>query len=187
MMHVHHPGRSFLRRAGGANRNRRSVAGRAPTPPTRRPLVPRDANLAVVSGPSGRFHREPAALLPRPGRQHRHHLRVDRSRPGSGATRYAPLGHRSELRWSAAGLWTCLRAGWYVFGAYLGDINYWTARGCDLVQPVARHRDQGHRVRHHDGSSLAKLYQLSALVPDPSRIPRPVSRRPTTSCRRVRS
>lgn len=39
------------------------------------------------------------------------------------------MGHRAELRWSVAGVRVCLRAGWYVYGSYLSDINYWTSKG----------------------------------------------------------
>lgn len=39
------------------------------------------------------------------------------------------MGHAAEYKWSWSGIRTCLRAGWYVYGSYLGDINYWTSKG----------------------------------------------------------
>ena len=121
------PSRSFLRRA--AVRTAIAAASLVALPLRRLGgLVPRDANLAVVSGPSGRFTGNPRHFfLAQADSTDITYVWIARDRVGRDEIR--ALGHRSELRWSAAGLWTCLRAGWYVFGAYLGDINYWTARG----------------------------------------------------------
>jgi CDP-glycerol glycerophosphotransferase (TagB/SpsB family) len=41
-------------------------------------------------------------------------------------------GFEAELRWSARGVWTCVRAGWYVVGAYASDVNRWFHDGARL-------------------------------------------------------
>jgi CDP-glycerol glycerophosphotransferase (TagB/SpsB family) len=42
-------------------------------------------------------------------------------------------GFAAELRWSAPGLWTCARAGWFVVGAYTSDINRWLYDGAKVL------------------------------------------------------
>lgn len=39
------------------------------------------------------------------------------------------LGYEAELRWSVRGIRSCLRAGWYVYGAYVSDISYLLSNG----------------------------------------------------------
>jgi CDP-glycerol glycerophosphotransferase (TagB/SpsB family) len=39
------------------------------------------------------------------------------------------LGYEAELRWSVPGIRCCLRAGWYVYGAYVSDISYLLGNG----------------------------------------------------------
>ena len=39
------------------------------------------------------------------------------------------LGYDAELRWSPNGIRCCLRAGWYVYGAYVSDISYLLGNG----------------------------------------------------------
>jgi CDP-glycerol glycerophosphotransferase (TagB/SpsB family) len=74
------------------------------------------------------------------------------------------MGFRSELRWSIEGLRACLRAGWYVYDAYIGDINYWLSRG-------ARSLNLWHGIPmkaiEYDITSgpLAKLYASSRWSP----------------------
>jgi CDP-glycerol glycerophosphotransferase (TagB/SpsB family) len=41
-------------------------------------------------------------------------------------------GYEAELRWSAAGLAVCARAGWFVVGEYVSDINRWLHDGARL-------------------------------------------------------
>jgi CDP-glycerol glycerophosphotransferase (TagB/SpsB family) len=43
------------------------------------------------------------------------------------------LGLRAERRWSLAGARATLRAGWFVFGAYPSDVNFWLGRGARLL------------------------------------------------------
>jgi CDP-glycerol glycerophosphotransferase (TagB/SpsB family) len=43
------------------------------------------------------------------------------------------LGHAAELRWSVPGLMAALRAGWFVYGAYPSDVNFWLSRGARLL------------------------------------------------------
>jgi CDP-glycerol glycerophosphotransferase len=47
--------------------------------------------------------------------------------------RVRALGHRAELRWSPAGVAAALRAGWFVYGAYPSDVNFWLSRGARLL------------------------------------------------------
>ncbi|MEA3186055.1 MAG: teichoic acid glycerol-phosphate transferase [Ilumatobacteraceae bacterium] len=91
-------------------------------------LVPRDPRLVVVGGNAGRFTDNARYLFL--GLAHDEELRCVWI-TGDRAIRdhIRSLGLESELRWSPAGIRRCLRAGWYVFGAYLSDINYWTSRG----------------------------------------------------------
>ena len=41
-------------------------------------------------------------------------------------------GYEAELRWSAAGLAVCARAGWFVVGEYVSDVNRWLHDGARL-------------------------------------------------------
>jgi CDP-glycerol glycerophosphotransferase (TagB/SpsB family) len=43
------------------------------------------------------------------------------------------LGGRAELRWSRRGLAEAWRAGWFVYGAYPSDVNFWVSRGARLL------------------------------------------------------
>lgn len=43
------------------------------------------------------------------------------------------LGFHSELRWSPNGVRAALGAGWFVYGAYPSDINFWLSRGATLL------------------------------------------------------
>jgi CDP-glycerol glycerophosphotransferase (TagB/SpsB family) len=42
-------------------------------------------------------------------------------------------GGRAELRWSWRGMVAALRAGWFVYGAYPSDVNFWLSRGARLL------------------------------------------------------
>lgn len=42
-------------------------------------------------------------------------------------------GGRAELRWSRAGVVAALRSGWFVYGAYPSDVNFWLSRGARLL------------------------------------------------------
>jgi CDP-glycerol glycerophosphotransferase (TagB/SpsB family) len=42
-------------------------------------------------------------------------------------------GRRAELRWSPRGVAASLRAGWFVYGAYPSDVNFWLSRGARLL------------------------------------------------------
>lgn len=42
-------------------------------------------------------------------------------------------GGRAELRWSWPGVLATVRAGWFVYGAYPSDVNFWLSRGARLL------------------------------------------------------
>ena len=91
-------------------------------------LVPRDPRLVVIGGNAGRFADNTRYLFLGLGNDPELHsvwITGDRSI----RDHIRSLGLESELRWSPSGIRYCLRAGWYVFGAYLSDINYWTSKG----------------------------------------------------------
>ena len=95
-------------------------------------LVPRDPHLAVFGGTGGRFADNPRSLfLSLSDDEVLDCVWIAHDRALRDELR--GLGHRSELRWSAAGLRTCLRAGWYLYGSYVGDVNYWTSKGARTV------------------------------------------------------
>jgi CDP-glycerol glycerophosphotransferase len=91
-------------------------------------LVRRDPRLVVMGGNAGRFTDNARYLFLGLGNDRELHCvwitgdRLIRDHIRS-------IGFESELRWSPAGIRLCLKAGWYVFGAYLSDINYWTSKG----------------------------------------------------------
>ena len=42
-------------------------------------------------------------------------------------------GGRAALRWSPRGVATAARAGWFVYGSYLSDVNFWLSRGATAL------------------------------------------------------
>lgn len=95
-------------------------------------LVPRDRRLVVFGASGGRFADNPRSLFL--ALSDDHELRcVWIAHDRELRDRLRSEGHRSELRWSPAGLRTCLRAGWYLYGSYVGDINYWTSNGATTL------------------------------------------------------
>jgi CDP-glycerol glycerophosphotransferase (TagB/SpsB family) len=74
------------------------------------------------------------------------------------------LGLRAERRWSLAGVRTALRAGWFVFGAYPSDVNFWLSRG-------ARHLNLWHGIPLKaiefdiTAGPLARLYRSPVWSP----------------------
>jgi CDP-glycerol glycerophosphotransferase (TagB/SpsB family) len=95
-------------------------------------LARRDQNLIVMGGNAGRFSDNARYLFLG--------LAADPTRrcvwiTGNRAIRdeIRAMGFESELRWSAAGIKACLGAGWYVYDAYIGDINYWLSRGAQSL------------------------------------------------------
>ena len=92
----------------------------------------RDPRLVVVGGNAGRFADNARYLFL--GLHSDEELRCvwicgDRSV----RDHVRSLGFESEVRWSIAGIRLCSRAGWYVYGAYLSDINYWFSRGASSL------------------------------------------------------
>ena len=92
--------------------------------------LPRDPYLVVLGSPLDRFADNSAYLYL--------HLSSERGSPltavwvtGSPGlvARLRSLGHRAELRWSPAGLRTCLRAGTFTYSGYRSDINRWLSAG----------------------------------------------------------
>lgn len=90
--------------------------------------VPRDATLAVFGAASERFADNPAYAFIGCAR-------VPGVRcvwiSGSRATvaRVRRHGFEAHLRWSPRGLWAALRAGWFVYGWHLADVNLWLSDG----------------------------------------------------------
>lgn len=96
-------------------------------------VVPRRADLYVFGAPLGRFGDNAAHL----------YLWMSDNAPNIQSiwitpspavqARLTAAGYRCELRWSARGIGACLRAGTYVYNAYVSDINRWLWRGARTV------------------------------------------------------
>jgi len=75
-----------------------------------------------------------------------------------------PVHHR----WSVPGLWWALRAGTYVVTCYANDVNFWTSRGCRLVnlwhgvplKKIERSVRAGPVSRRHQGTLTQRLPYL---------------------------
>jgi CDP-glycerol glycerophosphotransferase (TagB/SpsB family) len=137
--------------------------------------IPRDPQLVAFGAASGRFADNPAyAFLAA--------ARSDTLRcvwiSGSRATveRVRSLGLEAERRWSWAGVRVAARAGWFVYGWQLGDVNAWLSDGTstfNLWHGVGVKRIQRARVgagarafSSPDGSFTARVFADARHVPD---------------------
>lgn len=138
-------------------------------------LVPRDATLAAFGAASGRFADNPAYAF----------LACEEA-PGlrcvwiSGSRRtVAHLrrhGFDAFLRWSPRGAWSALRAGWFVYGWHLADVNMWLADGATTfnlwhgvgVKRIQRARQGagGAVFNAPPGSLTARVFADDRHVPD---------------------
>ena len=94
--------------------------------------IPRDRSLLVFGAPLDRFADNPAYLF----------LHLSRTAPSLRCVwitnskdlvaRLRESGYSAELRWSARGVLACARAGWFVVGAYVSDVNRWLHDGARL-------------------------------------------------------
>ena len=67
-------------------------------------------------------------------------------------------GMRSHLAWSPAGIWTCVRAGVYVYDSMPIDVNYWLSRGARLV--LLQHGNGMKKIERAIDAPDHRLYKL---------------------------
>ena len=94
--------------------------------------LPRHSSLVVFGAPREHFADNPAYLF----------LQLSQTAPSlrcvwitGSETLVQELrarGFAAELRWSARGMWACVRADWFVFGTFVSDINDWLYHGARL-------------------------------------------------------
>jgi CDP-glycerol glycerophosphotransferase (TagB/SpsB family) len=143
-----------------------------------RPVVrrmPRDAALAVFGASSQRFADNPAyAFLECASSPSVRCVWIS----GSGETvaRLRALGFEAERRWSWRGIRTAVRAGWFVYGWGVSDINVWLGDGAktfNLWHGVGVKRIQRARTatgadvfRSPEGSLRARVFADDRRMPD---------------------
>jgi len=93
---------------------------------------PRDPSLLVFGASSDRFADNPAYLFLHLSRASSSLRCVWITDSRELVRRLRENGFAAELRWSGPGLWVCARAGWFVVGEYVSDINRWLHDGAAL-------------------------------------------------------
>ena len=144
-----------------------------------RPIIrrlPRDPRLVAFGAASNRFADNPAyAMFACSGASSLRCVWI------SGSSRTVAhvrrLGLRAEHRWRPRGMWTALRAGWFVYGWNISDVNLWLGDGAktfNLWHGVGVKRIQRARVvgtgasvyGARKGSIVARVFADDRHVPD---------------------
>jgi len=93
---------------------------------------PRDPSLLVFGAAMDRFSDNPAYLFLHLSQASSSLRCVWIANSKDLVARLRESGFAAELRWSAPGLWVCARAGWFVIGSYVSDVNRWLHDGATL-------------------------------------------------------